>query len=1024
LAQSCRKAECVLFAGAGLSARAGLPTWKEFLGRLLILARDRKIIDHGHAVSLEAALQEGDRETVADGVVGAFGIHRDLLQDFVRRSFPDSTEPSTSHKYLSQIPFNSVTTSNYDGLLEKAFPKFAQLGVFTSKDAELLLDSLSQKRQFVLKLYGDVNRPDTLIYSQIEYREAISSNVSFSKFMEGYFFSRNFLFVGLSLEGIQEFLSSIVFRGSKPPQHFALVAMEGSASKARAELLLRRYNIQVIPLSPSERFSDLDKFLSNLCLATNPSVSSTSTGSEPLRIAAPGLRRLILEDIGPFEKLEMDFPKDKKWKILLGDNGVGKSTILKAIAAAIIGSDARSYAGRLVRAGKTRGRVTLFTDQNPSGYITDILTKDMLSEAEVVSIPSRPMEAEGWLALGFSPLRVVTWSASTGPQPIVQKGRPTADDLIPLLSGESDPRMDRLKQWIVNLDASDKTSHVPGLEEFKSLQGHTDRVSSIAFSADGRTLISGSIDKTLRSWDVATGRELYRIDAHESGVNAVALSADGKLAASGSYNGTVKLWDLKSRTAVRVLKNNSQVLSVAISSDARTLVSGSEDGSIGIWDDSVKDQRKRLGSHKGQVWSVALSSDGRILVSGSEDGTVRVWDVTTGKEIRAFPRSRNPVWSVATDRDGKKVVAGYQDGSVRVWEIEAEIEIPVLENVGDEVLAVSLAANSQSVVCGSGSGMIKRWDLGPIRPSGTVRGHRSAVWSVAISPDAQTVASGSEDKNIKLWTVTTPQLTLAPFETINKFFDVIGTLTDRKDIEFLRVTENFRVYVNVAHVAGGVPIEVLSQGLTSLFGWVGVLCQRLKETLQGPTNDPLPCESYALVLIDEIDAHMHPRWQQALVSRLKSAFPNVQFIACTHSPLIVGGLDKKEVTRFSLLDGEIAQIDFDPDMTLGRTDQILTGELFNLSTTLDVVTQDLMTEYEALLGKSARSLEEQKRFMTLGQTLHERIPPTPSEPVQRRAQELLETLQSADLKTIDDDARVQVEERMSRLSKTLQGDES
>src|SRR5882724_4911475 len=248
LAQSCRKAECVLFAGAGLSARAGLPTWKEFLGRLLILARDRKIIDHGHAVSLEAALQEGDRETVADGVVGAFGIHRDLLQDFVRRSFPDSTEPSTSHKYLSQIPFNSVTTSNYDGLLEKAFPKFAQLGVFTSKDAELLLDSLSQKRQFVLKLYGDVNRPDTLIYSQIEYREAISSNVSFSKFMEGYFFSRNFLFVGLSLEGIQEFLSSIVFRGSKPPQHFALVAMEGSASKARAELLLRRYNIQVITL--------------------------------------------------------------------------------------------------------------------------------------------------------------------------------------------------------------------------------------------------------------------------------------------------------------------------------------------------------------------------------------------------------------------------------------------------------------------------------------------------------------------------------------------------------------------------------------------------------------------------------------------------------------------------------------------------------------------------------------------------------------------------------------------------------
>src|SRR5437868_841390 len=168
----------------------------------------------------------------------------------------------------------------------------------------------------------------------------------------------------------------------------------------------------------------------------------------------PGIRKVILEDIGAFERLELDFSKDK-WKVLLGDNGVGKSTVLKAIAVAVIGSDSRSYAGRLVRAGKTRGRITLSTDRNPSGYITEILTKDMLSDSDVMSLPSRPMEAEGWLTVGFSPLRSVTWIPSTGLQPIIQKGRPTADDLIPLLSGDADPRMDRLKQWIVNLAGSD-----------------------------------------------------------------------------------------------------------------------------------------------------------------------------------------------------------------------------------------------------------------------------------------------------------------------------------------------------------------------------------------------------------------------------------------------------------------------------------------------------------------------------------------------------------------------------------------
>jgi len=217
-------------------------------------------------------------------------------------------------------------------------------------------------------------------------------------------------------------------------------------------------------------------------------------------------------------------------------------------------------------------------------------------------------------------------------------------------------------------------------------------------------------------------------------------------------------------------------------------------------------------------------------------------------------------------------------------------------------------------------------------------------------------------------------------------------------------------------------MEVLSQGMTSLFGWIGVLCQRLKETLQNPTNDPLPTDAYALVLIDELDAHMHPRWQQVLVHRLKKAFPNVQFIACTHSPLIVGGLKKKEVDRFTLTNGVIKKVDFDADMTLGRTDQILTGELFDLPTTLDPATQEMVAEYEELLGTSELTPEQKLRFRELGRLLEDRIPPSPSIPVERRARELLETLQSTDLTSLSADHRGSVELRMAQLSKTLRGE--
>ena len=136
-----------------------------------------------------------------------------MLQDFLRQSLPEGIPLSLAHGWFSQIAFSTIATSNYDTLLERASPHFSESGLFTPKDAEPLLDALSQKRQFILKLYGIIERPETLIFAPLEYRETVSSNVSFGKFFEGLFFSRSFLFLGLSLEGIQDFLSGFVFRG-------------------------------------------------------------------------------------------------------------------------------------------------------------------------------------------------------------------------------------------------------------------------------------------------------------------------------------------------------------------------------------------------------------------------------------------------------------------------------------------------------------------------------------------------------------------------------------------------------------------------------------------------------------------------------------------------------------------------------------------------------------------------------------------------------------------------------------------
>src|ERR1700722_2910260 len=244
LIESIRAGECILFAGAGLSARAGVPTWNQFLSGLLDFASEHQVVDPATKQSFAAALSEGERNAVADGLVHAFGNQRDQLQQFLVQSFPEPKVLSQAHECIRKIPFAAVLTTNYDTLLEKTLPEFAGPGVYTTKDAESLLDALAQKRKFILKLYGLIRRPETLIFAPIEYQEAVSSNVSFSKFVEGIFFSRSFFFVGLSLEGIQDFLSGFVFRGAIPRRHFALVAVSGTSWKAKADFLERRFNVR------------------------------------------------------------------------------------------------------------------------------------------------------------------------------------------------------------------------------------------------------------------------------------------------------------------------------------------------------------------------------------------------------------------------------------------------------------------------------------------------------------------------------------------------------------------------------------------------------------------------------------------------------------------------------------------------------------------------------------------------------------------------------------------------------------
>lgn len=331
----------------------------------------------------------------------------------------------------------------------------------------------------------------------------------------------------------------------------------------------------------------------------------------------------------------------------------------------------------------------------------------------------------------------------------------------------------------------------PGGALVRTLSGHSDWVKAVAVTADGKYVISGSGDSTLKVWNWQAGEEVRTLAGHSERVLAVAITPDGKYVISASRDKTIKVWNWQTGEEVRTLTSHSDwVFALAVTPDGKYLISGSTDKTIKVWNIETGEILYTLKGHWREVRAVAVTPDGKKVISGSEDNTLKVWNLKTGRLLFTLRGHSHWVTSVAVTPDGKKVISGSIDKTLKVWNLHKRIgfftyirnliqkrqifklagdnhwsiryfilicnlitrrQLFTFTNHQDMVWAVTVTPNSKQIISGSWDKTIKVWNLKTGNELFTLTGHNQSLMDVVVTPDGKQVISASSDKTIKVW---------------------------------------------------------------------------------------------------------------------------------------------------------------------------------------------------------------------------------------------------------------------------------
>ncbi|WP_420266247.1 protein kinase domain-containing protein [Candidatus Magnetominusculus dajiuhuensis] len=285
----------------------------------------------------------------------------------------------------------------------------------------------------------------------------------------------------------------------------------------------------------------------------------------------------------------------------------------------------------------------------------------------------------------------------------------------------------------------------------KYLVGHRGKITALVVLSNNGHAVTASADKTLRFWDINTGKCIRVFEGHTAAVTSVGLTADNRSVVSAGADGTIRQWDVLSGECVRVIEGHKDIVTAVVTApDNRRILSGSADGTIKLWDSFTGDCLNTYPYTSGKLAALAISPDCMYYFSGGAGA--EFWDLSTGQQIHKFKGlTTASVTSLAVTPNGRYILIADADKAARLWDVPTGESFRTFGWKLGRPASAAITPNGKYAVIGGEDGSLRFYDILSGELSKAVHWHTGALAAIAISPDCRYIVTGGDDAVAGVW---------------------------------------------------------------------------------------------------------------------------------------------------------------------------------------------------------------------------------------------------------------------------------